>query len=62
VITVQVRNEDVRDFTSPDPVSYHLNLSSLAAINKEQVAIHRYHLAGWVTVKCRNGRVISKDG
>jgi hypothetical protein len=56
-----MRNEDVRDLASPDPVVHHLNLCPLSAVNQKKLSIHRYYLAGRVTVKCRDGRVTSKD-
>ena len=56
-----MRNENVRDLASPDPVFYHLNLCSLSSINQKKLSIHCYYLTGRVTVKCRDGRVISKD-
>ena len=56
-----MRNEDVGDPASPDLVLHHLNLCSLSAVNQKKLSIHCHYLAGWVTVKCRDGRVISKD-
>jgi hypothetical protein len=61
MIAMEMRDEDVRDPASPDPVLYHLDLRSFPTIDQKIISVHRYHLAGRVTVKRRNGRVISKD-
>ncbi len=51
----------MRDPASADLVPDHLYLRSFSAINKEQVAVDRYHLAGRVPVKRRHRGIIAKD-
>jgi hypothetical protein len=55
MISMQMRNEDVGDLTTPDLVIDHLNLCAFTAINEIVIAIKRYYLAGRMPVKCRYG-------
>jgi hypothetical protein len=56
-----MRDENMRDLTPADLVIDELNLSTLAAIHEVVIAVDRYHLAGRVTVECRNCRIITED-
>ena len=61
MIAVKVRNKNMRYTAAADLVIDHLYLRALAAIHQEIVSIQRNHLAGRVTVKSRNSRIISED-
>lgn len=61
MISVQVGNENVRYPAAPDLIIDHLYLRAFAAIYEEVFSTHGDYLAGGMSVKCRNSRIISKD-
>lgn len=62
MVAMKMGNENMGDLAAADLVIDHLYLCAFAAINKVVSAIMRYYLAGRMPVKCRNSRVIAKDG
>ncbi len=62
MITVKVRDKNMRYFTAPDFIIDHLNLRAFAAVYKEIMSVHCHYLAGRVPVKSGYSRVISENG
>jgi hypothetical protein len=54
VISVQVRNEDMIDTTSPDLVFVHLRLGAFATVYQEKMIVERDHLGRRMPVKGRD--------
>jgi hypothetical protein len=52
----------MRYAAAADLVIDHLYLGAFTTIYQEIETIQGYHLTGGVTIKCRYGGVISKDG
>ena len=48
------------DSSPPDLVPGQLYLRALTTVDKEELVFERHQLGGWVTVKCRQGRIVSK--
>ena len=61
MVAMKMRDENVRNLSTPYFVFDHLYLRSFAAIDQIIIPVMGYDLAGWVAVKCRNGRIISQD-
>jgi hypothetical protein len=51
----------MRDLAPPDFVIDHLDLRAFTTIDKKQIPIHRHYLAGWMTIECRNSRIVSEN-
>ena len=62
MVAVQVRDEDMGYAAATDLIIDHLYLGAFTTINQEIETTQGYDLAGGMTIKCRYGGVISKDG
>ena len=59
---MEVGNENMRNAAATDFIIDHLYLGAFTTINQEIETTQGYDLAGGMTIKCRYGGVISKDG
>jgi hypothetical protein len=62
MVPMQVRDENMIDTAAPDFVFIHLGLRAFPAIDQEKVIIQGDDLGRGMTVKGRDGRIISKYG
>ena len=62
VVPMKMGNKYMRDTAAAYLIIDHLDLCAFATVNQEAIAIQCNHLACRVSVECRYGGVISKDG
>ena len=62
MVTMQVRDENMGNAAATDLIIDHLYLGTFTTIYQEIETIQGYDLAGGMSIECRYGGVISKDG
>jgi len=61
MIAVKVRNKNMGDLAAADLIIDELDLGAFSTVYKVVGTVKRYHLAGWMAVKCRNSRIVSEN-